>query len=157
PEGAAASVARALDEASQLAAGRGGSAPAAELAEFAAALTPPDDASAGRRRRLQAARLRLLSGEGERARTILEALLAEVPHGVERADVLFLLAGHGLTVTPTLPEATELFQVALREAEGDDARGARLLARLATNRSLGGDIRAGLVDARAALEKAEEV
>jgi DNA-binding CsgD family transcriptional regulator len=156
-DGADASVARELDEASQLAAGRGASATAAELAEFAAALTPPDDASAGRRRRLQAARLRLLSGEGERARTILEALLAEVPHGVERADVLFLLAGHGLTVTPTLPEATELFQTALSEAEGDDARGARILARLATNRSLGGDVLAGLVDARAALEKAEQV
>ncbi len=152
-----ASVARELDDASELAAGRGASAAAAELAELAAALTPPDDAAASRRRRLRAARLRILSGEGERARTILEALLAEVPDGVERADVLFLLAGHGMTVTRTLPEATELFQAALREAEGDDARGARILARLATNRSLGGDIGAGLMDARAALEKAEEV
>ncbi len=156
-DGPDASVACELDDASELAARRGASATAAELVELAAALTPPDDASAGRRRRLEAAQLRLLSGEGERARTILEALLAEVPHGVERADVLFLLAGHGLMVTPTLPEATELFQTALREAEGDDARGARILARLATNRSLGGDVLAGLVDARAALEKAELV
>jgi DNA-binding CsgD family transcriptional regulator len=151
------SVACELDDASALAARRGASAAAAELAELAAALTPPDEAPAGRGRRLQAAQLHLLAGEGERARTILEPLLAEVPHGVERADVLFLLAGYGMTVTPTLPEMTELFQVALREAEGDDARCAHILSRLATNRALGGDIRAGLVHARAALARAERV
>jgi DNA-binding CsgD family transcriptional regulator len=156
-DGANASVACELDEACELAVGRGASAAAAELAELAAALTPPDDTSASRGRRLQAARLRILSGEGERARVILEQLLAEVPDGVERADVLFVLAGEAMTVTRTLPEMIELFETALREAEGDDARCARILARLATNRSLGGNARAGLVDARAALEKAERV
>jgi DNA-binding CsgD family transcriptional regulator len=71
--------------------------------------------------------------------------------------VLFLLAGHALDVTRSLPEMTELFETALREADGDDARCARILGRLAINRSLGGDVRAGLVDARAAFEKAERV
>jgi hypothetical protein len=51
-DGPDASVANELDEASELAAGRGASAAAAELAELAAALTPADDASAGRARRL---------------------------------------------------------------------------------------------------------
>jgi DNA-binding CsgD family transcriptional regulator len=156
-DGPDASVAGELDDACELAVGRGASAAAAELAELAAALTPADDASAGRGRRLEAARLRQLSGEGERARVILEQLLAEVPHGVERADVLFLLGGYAMTVTPTLPEMTELFQMALREAEGDDAHCARILLSLATNRAFGGDVRAGLVHARAALEKAEQV
>jgi DNA-binding CsgD family transcriptional regulator len=156
-DGPEASVANELDEASELAVGRGASAAAAELAELAAALTPPDDAGARRARRLEAARLRILSGEGERARTILEQLLTEVPHGVERADVLYLLGGYVIDVTPTLPEMTELFQSALREAEGDDARSARIMGHLALNSVLRGDVRAGLVHARAALEKAERV
>jgi DNA-binding CsgD family transcriptional regulator len=156
-DGADPSVARELDDASELAARRGASAAAAELAELAAALTPADDASASRARRLEAARLHLLAGEGERARTILEQLLDEVPHGVERADVLFLLAGYAMTVTRTLPKMSELLQAALREAEGDDARTARILARLASNNAVGGDIHAALVDARAALERAERV
>jgi ATP/maltotriose-dependent transcriptional regulator MalT len=156
-DGPDSSVALALVDASKLAAGRGASATAAELAELAAALTPADDAPAGRGRRLEAARLRQLSGEGERAREILEQLLAEVPHGVERADVLFLLGGYAMEVTPTLPQMTELWQTALREADGDDGRCARILGRLATNRALDGDVRAGLVHARAALEKAEQV
>jgi DNA-binding CsgD family transcriptional regulator len=115
------------------------------------------DAFASRGRRLEAARLRILSGEGERARAILDPLLAEVPHGVERADVLFLLGGYAMNVIRSLPEMTERFQEALREAEGDDARCARILARLAVNRMLTGDVRAGLVHARAALERAEQV
>jgi DNA-binding CsgD family transcriptional regulator len=156
-DGPDASVASELDDARALATGRGASTAAAELAELAAALTPPEDASAGRGRRLEAARLRLLSGEGERARAILEPLLAEVPHGVERADVLFLLAGYAMTVTRTLAKMSELLQAALREAEGDDARSTRILARLASNNAVGGDIHAALVDARAALERAERV
>jgi tetratricopeptide (TPR) repeat protein len=156
-DAADASVACELDDASELAAGRGASAAAAELAELAAALTPRGDAAASRRRRLQTARLRLLAGERERARMILEQLLAEVPHGVERADVLLLLGGYAMSFTTSLPEMTQLFQTALREAEGDDARCARILARLATNNAVGGDVRAGLVQARAALEKAERV
>lgn len=156
-DGANASVAGELDEACELAGRRGASAAAAELAELAAALTPEEDAPASRGRRLQAARLRILSGEGERARTILEQLLAEVPHGVDRADVLFLLAGWVMNVTTSLPEMTELLQTALREAEGDDARSARILGNFATIGALAGDVRGGLAHARAALVQAERV
>jgi DNA-binding CsgD family transcriptional regulator len=52
---------------------------------------------------------------------------------------------------------TELYETALHEAEGDDARSARILGRLATISDLGGDVRAGVAHARAALERAEQV
>jgi ATP/maltotriose-dependent transcriptional regulator MalT len=69
--------------------------------------------------------------------------------------VLFLLGA--LEATPTLLEATELLPAALREAKGDDARCARILARLATSNAVGGDVHTGLLHARAALEKAERL
>jgi hypothetical protein len=71
---------------------------------------------------------------------------------VERADVLFELASTRQADAPTM---IELCEKALAEAAGDDARSARILARRSGFRLFEADVRGGLVDARAALEKAE--
>ena len=85
---------------------------------------------------------------------MLEQLLAEVPPGVERADVLFELASVREATIPTL---IELCDEALADAGGDDARSARILAFRAWFHLLEADVQAALADARAALEKAERV
>ncbi len=93
-EGPDADAASELDSAAELAAARGATAAAAELSELAAALSPEPELA--RLRHLRAADFHRLAGAQERAAAILEQLLAEVPSGVERADVLFALAS-----TPT--------------------------------------------------------
>ena len=72
----------------------------------------PGDPALGRQRRLQAANFHRLAGDSERAVAMLEQLLAEVPSGVERADVLFELAS---TAEATIPTLIELCDEALAE------------------------------------------
>jgi DNA-binding CsgD family transcriptional regulator len=152
-EGADATVAGELDVAARHAADRGASAAGAELFELAADLDPAD-AEASRRRRLQAAGLHRLAGDPDRASAVLEQLLTEVTSGLERADILLELA-QTLTGTPT--QLVELCTEALVHAAGDDAREARIFAFLTGLNMWVTDVRAGLADARAALEKAERV
>jgi DNA-binding CsgD family transcriptional regulator len=152
-DGADGSVADALAGAAEHAAARGATAAAAELAELAAELTPSDD-SVKRRRLLRAADLHCFSGDRERAAAIPERLLDEVPSGGERADVLFALAS---ARTLEIPEIIEICKEALREARGDDARCARILAFLSWMRVLVGDIPGALEDARSGLERAERL
>jgi DNA-binding CsgD family transcriptional regulator len=147
-------VASALDEAADQAAARGATAAAAELSELAAELTLPESPHERRRRRLAAANFHRLAGDRDRAGAILEELLAEVPRGRERADVLFGLA---LLQRADLPATTRLCEEALLEAEDDDAAGAEIIAFLGWMRVREGDIRGALVHARAQLEKAERV
>ena len=87
-EGPDAVVASDLDAAAEQAAARGAPAAAAELSELAAELTSGDPAHA-RQRRLRAADFTVLPATPSRRQRSLEQLLAEVPPGVERADVLF--------------------------------------------------------------------
>ena len=152
-EGADAAVAGELEVAAGHAADRGATAAGAELFELAADLDPAD-AEASRRRRLQAARLHRLAGDRDRAAAVLEQLLTEVASGVERADILLELV-QTFTGTPT--QLVELCDEALVHAAGDDAREARILAFLTGMQIWVTDVRAGLADARAALEKAERV
>ena len=146
-----AGIASELDTAAEQAAARGAPAAAAELSELAAELTPADP-SVARQRRLQAATFHRLAGDGERAVAMLEQLLSEVPHGVERADVLLGLV---MTYRGNTPMLTGLADEALGEASGDDARSARILAFRGLVHLDEGNSRAALADARAALEKAE--
>jgi DNA-binding CsgD family transcriptional regulator len=150
PDAVAASY---LDAAADQAAARGATAAAAELCELAAELTP-DDPPLARRRRLRAANFHRLAGEGEQATALLDQLLTEVPPGVERADVLFALA-HTFRDDP--PTTNHLLDEALAQAAGDEARAARILGFRSLLRLLAADVPAALVDARAALEKAERV
>jgi DNA-binding CsgD family transcriptional regulator len=153
-DGPDAIVASYLEAAAEQAAARGATAAAAELSELAARLTP-DDPTLARKRRLQAARLYRLAGDAERAKALLRQLLTEVSHGVERADVLLELAA--AMIGADTPTQLELLAEALAEAEGDDARCARILSWRGLTRLLEPDIDAALADTRAALETAERV
>ncbi|HUK95749.1 MAG TPA: AAA family ATPase [Gaiellaceae bacterium] len=150
-EGPDAAIASELESAAENAAARGAPGAAAELCELAAQLAP-DDPFLMRRRRLRAAELYRLAGDFDRAFDLYEDLLAEVPPGVERSDVLFGLA---LTQRADTPVLDAFYEQARAEAAGDDARLARILAWQMGIHLYRADARAALVDARAALEKAE--
>jgi DNA-binding CsgD family transcriptional regulator len=145
-------VASALESAADRAAARGATAAAAELSELAVELTALEHPEERRRHRLRAADLHRLAGDRDRAGAILEELLAEVPRGRERADVLFAFAS---LRRADLPSITSLCEEALHEAVGDDARSAQIIAFLSWMKLLGGDVRGALIDARASLAKAE--
>jgi DNA-binding CsgD family transcriptional regulator len=151
-EGPDATVATALDAAAPYALGRGAPAAAAELSEIAAALTLPGDPPARRRRRLAAAEAHRLAGDRDRARAILDELMAEAPPGEQRADVLFALARVRRANLPTLARWCES---ALAEAGDDHRRAAEILAYLSWVRLLEGRVRDALAHARAALAHAE--
>ena len=152
-DGPDAAIASELDTAAEQAAARGAPATAAELCELAAKLTPGDP-SRDRERRMRAARFHRLAGNGERAAEMLEQLLAEVPSGVERADVLFELASTERHDNETL---IALEDEALAEAMDDDARSSRILALRSGAYLRSGIASSGLSDAREALERAERV
>ena len=153
-EGPDAIAAGELDAAADHAAARGATAAGADLWELAAALTAGDDAAKSRRRRLRAANLHRLVGNLERAVTLLEELRAEVPSGVERADVLLELA---TTRRDDLPKMVALCDEALTAAAEDDARCTRILAYRSWAYMFEAQIDAALRDARAALRAAEHV
>jgi DNA-binding CsgD family transcriptional regulator len=151
-EGPDAAVATALDAAAPDALRRGAPAAAAELSEIAAQLTPPGDPPARRRRRLAAAEAHRLAGDSDRARAILDELLAEAPPGEQRADVLFALARVRRADLPTLARWCDS---ALAEAGDDHRRAAEILAYLSWVRLLEGRVRDALAHGRAALVHAE--
>ncbi|HUG31038.1 MAG TPA: AAA family ATPase [Candidatus Limnocylindria bacterium] len=103
-----------LEAAASVALERGLSIAAAELAEHALRLTPPDAAEDRHRRAIAAARAHLAAGEGGRARTISDDLLAASPAGRRRAETLILRS------ELEAPDA----QLALREEALAEARDA---------------------------------
>jgi DNA-binding CsgD family transcriptional regulator len=144
-------VACELDLAAGHAFARGATAAAAGLHEFAAESTPVGSAALARRRRLQAAMCHRLAGDRDRAAGILHELRDQVS-GVERADVLFELA---LGRRGELSSIVRLCEEALCEAEGDDARCARILGFLSWMRLIEGELDRALVAARDGLASAE--
>ena len=146
-------AARHLESAAERAAARGATAPAAELSELAAELTP-DDPELARRRRLLAASFHRLSGSADAAIALLDELLAESAPGGERADVLFELA---LNYLAGAPQAIAYCHQALAEAGADDARSTRILGLRSLYRLLGSDIPAAVRDGRSALAGAERI
>ena len=114
-------VAAALDAAASHAASRGAPDAAAELAELAARLTTNTDAE--RARRMAAAgRHRLMAGDVERSRELLERALEEpaAARGVARAELLFRLAGVR-QLLDDFEASDALGQEALRHAADDVA------------------------------------
>jgi ATP/maltotriose-dependent transcriptional regulator MalT len=121
-------VADELETASAIAASRGASGAAAELAELSVSLTPADRGDAVRRRRqFLAADYHYASGDAERSRVILEPLVEQLAAGVERADVLRRL---GERSYDDLEKSERLLEQAFVEAEPDP----RLRAEIATAR-----------------------
>jgi DNA-binding CsgD family transcriptional regulator len=140
-------IAGALDEAARLAADRGASAVAAELAEQALRLTPPDSREERHRRALEAARAHQGAGEWTRTRTIAIELLAESKIGSLRAEVLVLLS------EIEVDRAIKLLEEALREATSRPALQSAVHCRLAW----AGRFLDGFDHAHAALVLADEL
>jgi DNA-binding CsgD family transcriptional regulator len=141
-------VAALLDGAARLAADRGASAVAAELAEQALRLTPPDEHGERHRRALAAARAHQSAGEWTRAAAIATDLLAEGEIGSVRAEALLLLAE-----LESGDDRPALLEAALREAASSPALQSIVHCRLAWARRS----KDGSEHARAALELAEEL
>jgi DNA-binding CsgD family transcriptional regulator/tetratricopeptide (TPR) repeat protein len=143
-------IAGVLDDAAKLAGDRGASAAAAELAEQALRLTPPDEPDAGHRRALGAARAHHAAGEWTRARTLASDLLAQTGIGALRAEVLVLLAE-----LESVSDAIALLEDALREAVSRPALQSVIQCRLAwATRFRKGYVQA-VEHARAAFELAD--
>jgi DNA-binding CsgD family transcriptional regulator len=147
-EVADADVAGVLDDAAVLAADRGASAVAAELAELAVRLTPSDNRDEQRRRSLVAARAHHAAGEWTRARSIAADLLAEAEIGEMRAAVLVFLAE-----LESADRSVALLEEALREAASRPALQSVVHCRLAWAKRF----RNGFDHAHAALELADEI
>jgi DNA-binding CsgD family transcriptional regulator len=114
-------VAGELELAAGAAASRGAPETAARLAERAAELTPGGEEP--RRRRLAAAaEHHIASGDPGRARAILDALIAALPAGPERARLLWRLAD----AVDDLAGSIRLCERALDEAGGDPALSAEI-------------------------------
>jgi len=145
-------VAAALDDAATIAAGRGASATAAELAEAALRLTPADEVGERHRRALAAARAHRASGEWTRARAIASELLEDGRLGLLRADVLVLLAE-----LEGLDRAVALLEEALHEAASRPALQAAIQSRLAWSVRFARGFAGALEHARASLELADRV
>ena len=147
-----AGIAGVLDDAATLAADRGASWVAAELAEQALRLTPPDRRDERRQRALAAARAHRVAGEWTHARAIAAALIGDPEIGELRAEVLILLAELEST-----DRAAGLLEEALRAAASRPALQSVIHCRLAwATRFRKGYARA-LEHADAALELADRL
>lgn len=143
-----AEVAAALDDAAGLAAERGASAVAAELAEQALRLTPVEACDERNRRALVAARAHHAAGEWTRARTIATDLLNETAIGSWRAEALILVAE-----LEGLDRGGALLEEALSEAASRPALQSVIHCRLAWARRFA----TGFDHAGAALDIAEQL
>jgi DNA-binding CsgD family transcriptional regulator len=151
-DGPDAEVAAALDDAARLAADRGASAMAAELAEQALRLTPPEGRDERHRRALTAARAEHAAGEWTRAQTIATDLLAEAEVGELRAEVLVFLAA-----IESLDRSIPLLEEALREAAARRALQSIIETELAWATRYRSGYRRACDHARAALQIADDL
>jgi DNA-binding CsgD family transcriptional regulator len=144
-------VAEALFEAAHEAGARGAPAAAAELAELAVRLTPPDSEQLVERR-LWAAGFHNAAGEWPEGAAILERLVEELPRGDLRALALNMLSD---TVTDDLARVRDLHEQALADIEHDEAQAALTECYLSQNLTLLGLPEGALEYARSALRTAE--
>ena len=145
-------IARVLDDAACDAGDRGAGALAAELAEHALRLTPPEARDDLHRRALAAARAHRTAGEWTRARAIANELLTTIGMGAPRAEVLLLLAEF-----ESLGRAVELLEEASLEATSRPALQAAIQCQLAWSTRFTTGFDAALAHARASLELAGQV
>src|SRR5215208_4549882 len=136
-------VANALETAASRAEARGAPPAAAELYERAVRLTPPDARTDVLRRTMHAAFSTFPTGDGRRARLLLEAVVSELPPGPDRAGALIDLA-LVRSYDDDIRAAEALLRQALDEAGTDD----ELLA------AAGENLAAVLVRLRERLEEA---
>ena len=152
-DGADAAVAATLDEAAARAQARGAPETAAELAEHAITLTPPEDREGAAVRGAKAAEYETLAGDDRWARALLEEALAGDPAGPARARVL---QGLGMIEDyADVERGVAMLREALEHSRGDDALEAELNAQLA--QMLHNVPREAEPFARSAVEVAERV
>jgi DNA-binding CsgD family transcriptional regulator len=151
-----ASVADALDEAARRARARGAPASAAELWEQARRLTPADAGREARRRGVEAAERRFDAGEVDRARSLLDEIVADSPPGPERSHALTQL-GWVCAHTDGFHAAEEVFRAALAEHADDVARRVEIEEGLAWCLHQTRGVAAAEIHAQDALELAESL
>ena len=149
-------IASILEEVTENVHARGAAAAAAELAELAVRLTPPEDVEDLRRRVLDCADRHREAGDGRRAIAQLEQARKTSPPGAARAAVLVRLA-RTVSVVVGPREAVDLYREALAEAEGDDALVAEIHLNLADSISETEDRNRGLAHAELAVQAASRV
>jgi DNA-binding CsgD family transcriptional regulator len=149
-------VAATLEQAGVEARRRGAPETAAELFERACSATPLDRPEDRWRRELLAAEHHFHAGDRERARTLVETLIAAAPRGPLRAEALRLL-GQERYHDNDLAGAVELFEQALENADGDPALCAPTELHLSFVMVLTGDLIAAVRHAHAALQHAQAV
>jgi DNA-binding CsgD family transcriptional regulator len=148
-------VAASLEDAARRARARGAPQAAAELWERARRLTPPDDAASWRRA-VDAAECHIDAGDTNRARVLLEDVVARLPPGDERATALTRLAWvRGIETG--FHVAADLFRAALAEIGDDPASRIEIEQGLAWSIHEIGDVAGAEPHARAALEMAERL
>jgi DNA-binding NarL/FixJ family response regulator len=144
-------VAATIEAAATRAHRRGAPDLAAELAEDAVRLTPPDRQGDLRRRRLAAAEDHRLAGDALNAKRLLESVVETMPPGPERAIVLVDLA----RVAGGIEAGLGVCRRALEEADGDPRALAAAHRAAGYFASLAGDYRAGLEHTEEAARAAE--
>jgi DNA-binding CsgD family transcriptional regulator len=150
-----AQVAATVEDAARRARARGAPHAAAELWDRARMLTPPDDADAWRRT-IEAGECHLEAGDTDRARRLLEEVVARLPPGRERAFALTRLAWvSGLG--DSFRVSADLFRDALAEIGDDPIARIEIEWGLAWSIHETGDVVAAEAHARAALELAERL
>ena len=152
-ESADAGAAALLEDAAARANHRGASDLAADFIAHSLRLTPAHDEGSARRRRLQQIAYLAASGEAGRALALADELLASLPHGPARAEVL---VQRFEVEDDDLAFGERLLEEALDDAGEDEALRGRVLDMLAWLRGmLRGNLQDGIRCARAGLEIAE--
>ena len=150
-EGPNREVADAVEAAARRASGRGAPDAAAQLAERASDLTPPEDVDDRQRRRIDAGEYHLVSGDPTRARHIFEELAAVLAPGPVRASVLRRLAKVRYR-NDSCSVAAQLLTRAMAEAGEDRVLKSQIARELAWAVMLCGDMEAAGAHARFSLE-----
>jgi DNA-binding CsgD family transcriptional regulator len=148
-----AEIAEALEQAAGRAASRGAPDVAAEYARHARRLTPSQDTASARRRALAEIESLAAAGEVSQALAVANDLVAALPQGQVRAQLLLDLADLQDDDAAT---SVAFLEQALDEAEGDDRLRGLALSQLANHRViLTGTIDESIAYARDALAIAE--
>jgi ATP/maltotriose-dependent transcriptional regulator MalT len=149
-------IAAALDAAASHARGRGAVQAAAELADRAVALTPPDAIDRINRRRIAAAEHCFYAGDGKKATALLEETVGSAKPGPLRADALCALAVV-ITATDGKRAAADLYERALAEPGLEIRQRAHVLCELACLAAVRGENEASTRLAEAGLALAEQL
>jgi DNA-binding CsgD family transcriptional regulator len=149
-------VAAALDAAAAHARGRGAAQAAADLAERAVSLTPPDASDAISLRRITAAEYCRYAGDMKKAASLLEEAVASAQPGRVRADALSRLAG-ARGMAEGFPAAVQLLRRALAEPGLGARQEVNILCELTWMAHVAGDNREAARHAEAGLVRARQL